>query len=514
MSDLLGYNQGNVNQGVVNSRENRVDVVRRRNNIAQHAAERMFEDKIQANEKIAKRIARSTEQDDRLAKELERRRTEELRQEREIQRICEESEELRELEARLKLAYMNKERASQHEERAMLEEMERARDAAIDDQMEHDRKVALMREYEKEELRRTYQVEAKLQLQEQIIFRQEQMAEAAREAEMDKLKVDSIVRRIEAEDQAEMQGKSEKVVQTRKAISDYQNQRERELEQRREEAAAEEARIRGFQEQQRAREATIQAASNQRREQEEARFNAIKAEVERQAREEEELARLRDELWEEETEAKLMDKEHAAADRRSRMRSEMVAANATQRVMKQALRQQLMEEDRALKEKMQEKFLRDQEADRMAEQMRENERTQYVSSIDSDVRNKRSMVEGEKQREMDALRAAKEEEAFKQRVVEEARRRLLEAHASQLDGYLPKGVVKRPEDKQLIQAQARGRESAALQELERKAEAHRREMEGKVGMGMGTNGGASDGQGQVVGRRPSGSRPLSGSRLW
>merc|ERR1719407_23983 len=65
------------------------------------------------------------------------------------QRICEESEELKELERRLKVAYMNKERAAQHEERILQQRRHQLREHAIDDQMECDRRAALETEHEK-----------------------------------------------------------------------------------------------------------------------------------------------------------------------------------------------------------------------------------------------------------------------------------------------------------------------------------------------------------------------------
>lgn len=48
-----------------------------------------------------------------LAKELQRQRVEKERNHREIERICEESDELRELKERIRLAYLNKERSAQ-----------------------------------------------------------------------------------------------------------------------------------------------------------------------------------------------------------------------------------------------------------------------------------------------------------------------------------------------------------------------------------------------------------------
>ena len=90
-----------------------------------------MQDDIAQREVALKNDQRVIEQNSKLAKELERRRTDHERKEREIQRICEESEELKELERRLKVAYMNKERAAQHEERLLVDSMEQQRVVAL-----------------------------------------------------------------------------------------------------------------------------------------------------------------------------------------------------------------------------------------------------------------------------------------------------------------------------------------------------------------------------------------------
>ncbi len=62
------------------------------------------------------------EQEAQLNRELERRKLLQLRDEKVRQRIREESDELKNLEQKLKTAYLNKERASQLEEQKLLDE--------------------------------------------------------------------------------------------------------------------------------------------------------------------------------------------------------------------------------------------------------------------------------------------------------------------------------------------------------------------------------------------------------
>jgi hypothetical protein len=59
-----------------------------------------------------------------LAKELHRQKTDKIRNQIEIERICAESEELRELKEKIRIAYINKERAAQLAEQQLRKQQE------------------------------------------------------------------------------------------------------------------------------------------------------------------------------------------------------------------------------------------------------------------------------------------------------------------------------------------------------------------------------------------------------
>ncbi len=88
--------------------------------------------------------------------------------EREIQRICESSEELRELERNIQTAYVNKERAAQHQESLLIKRLENAREQMIEDEMEKNRQELINIELQKEAERREQLVAQKMVLQGQM----------------------------------------------------------------------------------------------------------------------------------------------------------------------------------------------------------------------------------------------------------------------------------------------------------------------------------------------------------
>jgi hypothetical protein len=61
--------------------------------------------------KATKLDVRQVEQD--LAKELQRQRVERERQRHDVEKICEDSDEIKELKEKIRLAYLNKERSAQ-----------------------------------------------------------------------------------------------------------------------------------------------------------------------------------------------------------------------------------------------------------------------------------------------------------------------------------------------------------------------------------------------------------------
>lgn len=87
---------------------------------------------------------------------------------RDIERICENSQELKELERIIKIAYVNKARAEQYYESKCLQDSEEAREHAIEEKIEFDRLASAQRELEKEEHRREILKEQKRRLQQQM----------------------------------------------------------------------------------------------------------------------------------------------------------------------------------------------------------------------------------------------------------------------------------------------------------------------------------------------------------
>lgn len=118
---------------------------------------------------ILRREALAKKEEEEKREEMKRREAlEKERIEREIQRICASSDELKELERNIKIAYVNKERSAQHQEALLMKNIDYKREELIEQHMEEQRKAMIKREETKVNMRRERLVAQKIQLQEQM----------------------------------------------------------------------------------------------------------------------------------------------------------------------------------------------------------------------------------------------------------------------------------------------------------------------------------------------------------
>ena len=126
------------------------------------------EEKRQCLEQRRKKDALERDEIESIEKEKKERDIEQEKLEREIQRICESSEELKELERTIKVAYVNKERAAQHQESLLLQKVEGVREEIIEEKMEQKRRELIQIEEQMEGMKRQQLVAQKLGLQDQM----------------------------------------------------------------------------------------------------------------------------------------------------------------------------------------------------------------------------------------------------------------------------------------------------------------------------------------------------------
>ncbi len=417
----------------------KVEVKRRQAEQQACKTEMEYERKIQEEMKAQRINARTMQQNTLLAAELDKEQAENIRRTREIQRICDESPELKELEKALKIAYMNKERAAQYQEKVLLSQREQERIQTIEDQMEYERQKALLDEQNKKGAKNAMFDDQRKVLQKQIAERQALLEDARHQVQNERAMVDEIVTKINAEDAAEARKRREEQIATANMIKRYQEEFEEQKRQAKLKAQAEEEAIQAYQASVAARGAGVAAKKQAKKDEEDRILAKIVEETERKRKEEEEFNELRDMLWAEELEASRAREAQARKDKSYRMRQEMMDANEKMLVKKAELRIQEAENEARMIGIMKKKFAEDEARERAEEAEKKGIKAHHMVLIEQQAKQRRAMYEEEKQDELAANEERNRREEYRKAVIAEARKRLLEEHSQKLQGFMPKG---------------------------------------------------------------------------
>jgi hypothetical protein len=418
--------------------------------------EQFFEDRTR-EEHYQKRIqSMMNSQNDALAIEMNREKNDEERRAREIQRICEDAPELRDLERALKIAYMNKDRAAQHQEKLALMAAESRRLESIEEQMECERESAQKADAAKLLERKKLFDEQRIVLQRQIKEREDLLLEAQKQAEIDKKMVDEIVNRINEEDQEEFLARKKTQEETAKMVRAYEEQRKRELDARRNAERAEEEKIAQYNRSMEARNEGVAAKKQAKRDEDDRILAKIVEETEMKRREDEEFNNLRDMLWEEELEVKRRQEDESRKRAARLMKEEMMKANAQMMENKAFARRVEAEAESRMVELMKKKFADDEEKEREISRQRREAKMKHMMLIEKQREDRRSMYDAEKMAEAAETSAALEREEYRLRVIREARKRLLEEHAAKLQGFMPNGAFSNHDEFDVFQKAAQG----------------------------------------------------------
>lgn len=385
-------------------------------------------------------------QEERLAIELEKRKLDGIRDEKMRQQIRETSLELRELEAKLKAAYMNKERMAQMAEKEAVKFDVMKRESEIARQMmeEHNRAEEAERQREMERYRESirYQQELERQLEEQ----EEKKQQAYEEFLKEKLMIDEIVRKIYEEDQRERELALTKQRATQDFIRDFKRARENWKEQERQRMEEENRKIMEFARLQQERELERLSKKKEKDASMAKVQEALAEKISKQDEEREEMERIRMELHLEEQEEKERMKERELLERRIRQRLELQDQHAQQMHFKKLRQEAEKEEEESFRKQMMAKFAEDDRIEQMNAQKRRMKQAEHKRAVEQLIEQRKIQFAADREREVDERREEERMENFRKQIIEEERQKLLQEHAVRLLGYLPKGVIRDEKD--------------------------------------------------------------------
>ncbi len=434
---------------VVNSFE-RTDSIRREREKRERAA-----DEAQMEQML--RAARESQLKQRVAAEenaivdaLEQKKREQQRRELHHRQVAESSSELRELKEKLRAAEVNFERRLQKEEKAMIVSHEQDQEQAMHAYAERQRIKAVFEEETAASKARESRSSARLELEKQM--EEKKLAQLAARAEFlaEREAVDAVAQRIREEDDADLMRKAQKVRDTQTWVKKFLSLREEQREEEKRRLKEEEAAIARFAAEIARREEQAASMGAAKREEADRILERLTKEKEANDRAREEMEDLLDRLYFEEQEEKFILAKEMKRAKAAAASAEMVAANEAQLAIKQTMRMEEEQEEQAFREVMFAKFA---EQDRL-EQMHANKRRMKVQEHKREVERlaavKRAMYEEQMQREVEENEKQASEDLHVAAIVEQERQRLLVEHAARLKDFLPKGVLAKPEDLDLI----------------------------------------------------------------
>ncbi|CAF2091127.1 unnamed protein product [Rotaria magnacalcarata] len=393
-----------------------------------------------------KTAAETRSQEERLATELERIKHEKLRDEKMRQQIRETSYELRELESKLRAAYVQKERIAQMAEKEALKFDSFLEDAEIARRMRSETDKAEQERRQREVLRQQEMVRYKQELERQLEEREISKQKAYEEFLREKLVIDEIVRKIYEEDQREMERKLERQRATREFIVEFKRKREEWKAMERHRMEEENVRIKEYAKTQEQREELAKAEKRIREQALDKVQRALADQIKRDREEREEQELVRQELYLEEQEQAVRRRERDEMEARIRQRLELQRERDEQVQFKRLRDEEVKQEEDRFRQQLMVKFAEDDRIEQMNAQKRRMKQVEHKRAVDSLLEERRRQMTVDKQREVNERVEAERIEQVRKEIIEEERIKLLREHAHRLLGYLPKGVIRDEKD--------------------------------------------------------------------
>jgi hypothetical protein len=388
--------------------------------------------------------------EERLAAELQRRKLAQEREQREVQRIVADSEELRDLRQKLQQANVNKQRTAQLQEVQWRREQDVVREALIEKQMLKQAEMELQRQAMVEEQKKIDRLKGKSVLQQQMLEQQLARAEAYAEFLKEKQQVDALVAQLIEEDRRAQEAAELKRQQALRDMEQSTYMKQRMQQEAIERARREEEALQQYQLEQERRERELAEARAKVVEAQNEIFERLEAEERARREEQEYIERLRTELYYEEFEASEKAKEQARMEKMQQTKEVLMQANEQQKQLKLRKRQEEERQEKEFKADMMRKFAEDDRIEQMNAQRRRMKELEHKRQADSLWETKIEMQRAREALEEEERERLVAEERRKQDIIARERERLLKEHAPPVAEYLPKGTLRTQQEKRYL----------------------------------------------------------------
>ncbi|CAH0394111.1 unnamed protein product [Bemisia tabaci] len=380
--------------------------------------------------------------DDSVERKIGKLSEDEFRQLKQRQQLQVTSKELQELEQKLRTAYMYKELEAQIEERKLNKLQEK-----LQEELSHKVTAAIIKSGELMEEEKAREAAKKKEiyrkcLENQIYLNAVRREDAFRQFLREKQIIDDIARALREEELRAQEAKLRLKQLTKESIESFLKARELWKLREKEAQEEEDRRIRKY------------LAEEQNLE--EKRKRAIQEKVEKQAKiqdlaaqkikemktDDDERAEIIAELIQEEKRQALEERHRMEIENKMRQRMDFVKSLEKQRQEEEQKRKEEREKDALFAQQMMDKMAEEDKLEQMSNEKRRQKQIAHRRIIQELIEAKKQKREEERKQMawFEQLQLEKEQERC--RLIEEERRRLLQEHAANLIGYLPRGLLR------------------------------------------------------------------------
>jgi len=423
---------------------------RKRNKALRRAGEQTLEDHFKKRAD-AERLERRRQKDAKLASAMANIGQQQQKQEREVARICENDPSLRALKAKIQAAYMNKERVQQKKYQRIAAEKRKEEDIKFYKEAAENREGLLAKEKAKEQERIAFATVQRDQIQAQLRRNEnEARLRKIQEFQAEKEHVNQILEAIQKEVEQEDREARQKMEDLNNMMNEGIRLRAKETERRRLQEVEEEKRIAAHKERVAHRNDSLIALKKAQAESKERIRLAIEAEALARQQAEDNMRAALDTLRKEEKEKLEEQKELEKARKKHEDKMMMMSANEQQKAEKRRRREQEKIEEANVVARMQEKFKQDDLKAQAKAHLHEELELDYKRDIHKQMKTRGEFFKAAKLEDQKQQRIIRENKAFRERVVEEARLAILREHAAKLKDFLPKGVFAKESDLEML----------------------------------------------------------------
>lgn len=248
--------------------------------------------------------------------------------------------------------------------------------------------------------------------------------------------VDQILVQINEETRFDAEKKNRKREETKAIICQYQNEREEYKRISTQQEMEQEESINAYSKMIQGREEDRKRKEEEEEEKKKQLWKAVAEETKNCNQSRDDYNDLRDLLWDQERQEREKQEEEALFRKKLQQKEELLCQNQEQIEAKKILTLNMEAKEEEIVKKMLEKFAADEcnEMQKQLDAIRAKEL--YVEKAKRQRQEKEHILREERKKESEESSKASELETYKQAVIAQAHRRLLETHASQLQGFL------------------------------------------------------------------------------